>query len=267
MYSFFRICILRLQKVLLWPKKIFFEKYQYGYPKNAEFYADFKFVDADLNKCPRKKLEPKNYANFEYFRFCAFFRGFLLLTFVRCISESRQQQIWNQHKILRFLIPIMIFFKKKNFWVIIALFAILKCKCEKNCAFSNILQQVKSYFFANIYHSPCDSYWNSKKSIKLKPPNVQYQKIGFKKAYSILTYPMHVCFLFLHFSKFWPLTRLLFLFCSITVCDFYMQLEVFITTPSKLAKRITILYYSRVQWFVEEKRESCDGVMMRGKSL
>jgi hypothetical protein len=25
------------------------EKYQYGYQKNAEFYADFKFVDADLN--------------------------------------------------------------------------------------------------------------------------------------------------------------------------------------------------------------------------
>jgi hypothetical protein len=57
-----------------------------------------------------------------------------------------------------FLIPIVIFFKKKNVWVIIALFAILKCKCEKNGTFSNILQKVKSYFFANIYHSPCDSY-------------------------------------------------------------------------------------------------------------
>ena len=40
-----------------------------------------------------KKLEPKNYANFEYFGFCAFFRGFLRLTFVRGISESRHQQI------------------------------------------------------------------------------------------------------------------------------------------------------------------------------
>jgi hypothetical protein len=29
----------------------------------------------------------------------------------------------------------------------------------------------KKLFFANIYHSPCDSYWNSKKSIKLKPPS------------------------------------------------------------------------------------------------
>jgi hypothetical protein len=27
---------------------------------------------------PLKKLEPKNYANFEHFRFCAFFRVFLI---------------------------------------------------------------------------------------------------------------------------------------------------------------------------------------------
>ncbi len=60
---------------------------------------------------------------------------------------------------------------KKNFWVIIALFAYFKCKCKKNCTFSNILQKVKSYFFGNIYQSPFDSYWNSKKSIKLKPPS------------------------------------------------------------------------------------------------
>jgi hypothetical protein len=82
-----------------------------------------------------------------------------------------------------FLIPILIFFKKKNFWVIIALFAILKCKCEKNCSFSNILQKVKSYFFANIFQSPCDSYWNSKKSIKLKPPSVWL----YHAAYRILS--------------------------------------------------------------------------------
>jgi len=30
----------------IYPKKIFVEKYQYGYQKNAEFYADFNFVDA-----------------------------------------------------------------------------------------------------------------------------------------------------------------------------------------------------------------------------
>ena len=52
MYSFFRICILRLQKVLLWPKFFFLQKISIWVSKNAEFYADFKFVDADLNKCP-----------------------------------------------------------------------------------------------------------------------------------------------------------------------------------------------------------------------
>ena len=76
------------------PKQFFLEKYQYGYQKNAEFYADFKFVDADINKCPKKKLKPKNYANF-----CN-----------------------------------------------------LKMQMRTNCTFSNIMQKVKSYFFANIYH-------------------------------------------------------------------------------------------------------------------
>jgi hypothetical protein len=48
MYSFFRICILRIQKCYYDPKKFFLEKYQ----NNAEFYADFKFVDAGFQKCP-----------------------------------------------------------------------------------------------------------------------------------------------------------------------------------------------------------------------
>ncbi len=73
-----------------------------------------------------------------------------------------------------FMIPILIFLKKKFFGVIIALFTVLKCKCEKNCTFSNIFQKVKSYFFANIYHSPCDSYWNSKKKYKIEAPYYTY---------------------------------------------------------------------------------------------
>ncbi len=100
--------------------------------------------------------------------------SFSALAFLRGICLSRHQRIWNQHKILRVFDTHIDIFQEKKFWVIIALFAILKCKCEKNCTFSKILPKVKSYFFANIYQSPCDSYWNSKKSIKLKPPNVQY---------------------------------------------------------------------------------------------
>ncbi len=37
MYSFFRICIKCMQKVLLWPKNFFIETYQYGYQKTQNF--------------------------------------------------------------------------------------------------------------------------------------------------------------------------------------------------------------------------------------
>ena len=40
------------KSAIMTQEKCFLEKYQYGYKKNAEFYSDFKFVDADLNKCP-----------------------------------------------------------------------------------------------------------------------------------------------------------------------------------------------------------------------
>jgi hypothetical protein len=89
--QFFSHLHFKIAKSAIMTKQFFLEKYQYWCHKHTEFYADFKFVDADLKNCPLKKLEPKNYANFEFFRFCAFFRGFLLLTFVRGISESRHQ--------------------------------------------------------------------------------------------------------------------------------------------------------------------------------
>ncbi len=52
MYSFFRICIWSLQKVLLWPKKFISWKISIWVSKNSEFYADFKLVDAGFQKCP-----------------------------------------------------------------------------------------------------------------------------------------------------------------------------------------------------------------------
>ncbi len=106
----FKVC----KKCYYDPKKFFLEKYHYGYQKRR-ILCWFQIRWCRLKQMPLKKLEPKNYANFEYFRFCAFFRGFLLLTFVRSISKSRHQRIRNQHKILRFLIPIMIF-SRKNFF-------------------------------------------------------------------------------------------------------------------------------------------------------
>ncbi len=136
-----------MQKVLLWPQKIFWWKISIWVSKKAEFYADFKLVDAGLNKWPWKKLEPKNYANFENFRFCAFFRGFLLLTFVRGISVSRHQRVWNQHKILRFFYTYIDIFQEKIFGVIIALFAYFKCKCEKKLYIFKHFAKSKKLFF------------------------------------------------------------------------------------------------------------------------
>ncbi len=49
----------------------------------------------------------------------------------------------------------------------------LNANAKKNVHFQTFCKKKKNYFFANIYHSPCDSYWNSKNSIKLKPPNVR----------------------------------------------------------------------------------------------
>ncbi len=108
------------------------------------------------------------------FVFVHFFMVFCFLLLLGAFLKAGINEFEISIKFCVFLIPMMIFFKKKFFWVIIALFAYFKCKCEKNCTFSNILQKVKSDFFAIIYHSPCDSYWNSKKSIKLKPPSVYH---------------------------------------------------------------------------------------------
>jgi hypothetical protein len=79
----------------------------------------------------------ENTQNLHSFLALAFFRGI-------CLVGINEFEI--SIKFCVILIPILIFFKKKNFWVILELFAILKCKCEKNCTFSNILQKVKSYF-------------------------------------------------------------------------------------------------------------------------
>ncbi len=127
----FKVC----KKCYYDPKIFFRNKYQCGYIKKPRILCWFQIRWCRLKQMPQKKQGPKNHANFEYLRFCGIFRGFLLLTFVRGISESRHQRIWNQHKILGFLIPILIFLTKRFFGVILALFAYFKCKCEKTVHF------------------------------------------------------------------------------------------------------------------------------------
>jgi hypothetical protein len=104
-----------------------------------------------------KKFKAKNHEKMRKNENTNILHRFLAIAFFRGICLSRHQRIVNQQKILRFFTSKLIFFTKKFFGVIKALFANFKCKCEKNCTFSNILQKVKRYFFPNIYHSPFDS--------------------------------------------------------------------------------------------------------------
>ncbi len=74
---------------------------------------------------------------------------FLALAFFRGICLSRHQRIWNQHN-QRFLVTHIDIFKKKNFWVIIALFAYFLhtfCKCEKKLYIFKHFAKNKKLFF------------------------------------------------------------------------------------------------------------------------
>jgi hypothetical protein len=84
---------------------------------------------------------------------CIYSRG--LQCFKLNGNQTDNDRYWQKYNFLLFAKCLKM---NKKFWVIIALFAYFKCKCEKNCTFSNILQKIKSYFFGNIYQSPFDSY-------------------------------------------------------------------------------------------------------------
>jgi hypothetical protein len=51
MYSFFSHLHFKIAKSAIMTQNFFFLNINMV-SKNAKFYADFKFVDADLNKCP-----------------------------------------------------------------------------------------------------------------------------------------------------------------------------------------------------------------------
>ena len=83
-------------------------------PKNAEFYAYSKSEDEIEKKCTNKKLFNKNKQK----------NCFLIMTFLSRVLFKFCLQIWNQCKILRLLVPILTYLKKKvfssNFWKIIS---------------------------------------------------------------------------------------------------------------------------------------------------
>ncbi len=47
------------KKVLMWPKKIFLTKFEYGYQSSSVFYADFETVDKNAKSLLTKKLQAK----------------------------------------------------------------------------------------------------------------------------------------------------------------------------------------------------------------
>ena len=75
-------------------------------PKDAKFYTDSKSESKTEIKRMTKKLFSKN---------CSFV-SFLKITFYWCTFSQFHLPIWNKHKILRFLIPILTYLReKKNF--------------------------------------------------------------------------------------------------------------------------------------------------------
>ncbi len=79
--------------------------------------------------------------------FLCLFRGFLLLTFVRGISESQHQRIWNQHEILRFFDTHIDIFQEKNFLGHNSTFSNLKMQMQKKLYIFKHFAKSKNLFF------------------------------------------------------------------------------------------------------------------------
>jgi hypothetical protein len=84
------------------------------------------------------------------------FHGFLLLTFSGAFLKACNNEFEISIKFSVFYTQIDIFSRKK-LWDHNSTFCKLYMQMPKKLYISNILQKVKSYFFANIYHSPFDS--------------------------------------------------------------------------------------------------------------
>jgi hypothetical protein len=98
----------------------------------------------------------------------------LLLTFVRGISESRHQQIWNQHKILRFLDTHIDIFQEKFFLGHNSTFYNIKMHMQKKLYIFKHFAKSKKLLFCQYLSFSVWFQLKFQKSIKLKPPNVPF---------------------------------------------------------------------------------------------
>jgi hypothetical protein len=81
MYSFFRICILRLQKVLLWPEKIFSWQISIWVSKKRRILCWFQICWCRLSEMPLKKARAKKLWEFWVFLFLCIFSWFFAFNF------------------------------------------------------------------------------------------------------------------------------------------------------------------------------------------
>jgi len=98
MYSFFLHLHFQIAKSAIMTQNIFFLKNINMGVKKRRILCWFQIRWCRLKQMPLNKARAKKLCKFKYFRFCAFFRGFLLLTF-----------FWV------FVIPILIIFPKSFF--------------------------------------------------------------------------------------------------------------------------------------------------------
>ncbi len=124
---FLRVRLQSLQKVLIWPKKVFCKKIKKRY-KKRRISRWFQFRWKSCKKMHKKKvISKKVWRTWVKSEKRAFSITFLLITFLWCIFSKRFQRIQNQREVLRILIPILNFFL-----LFLALFANFDCKCAGN---------------------------------------------------------------------------------------------------------------------------------------
>jgi hypothetical protein len=154
MYSFFTFAF----KVC---KKCYYEKYQYGSQKRR-FYAVILNLLMPSSTNASKKSYSQIYCICELWVFSFFhiFSWFFAFNFLGVFLKPASTNLNS---------GFFYIFPQQNFYIIISLFAKFKFKCEKIVHFQTFC---KKLLFAHIYHPPFDSYWNSKKSIKLAPMTV-----------------------------------------------------------------------------------------------
>ncbi len=130
------------------PERFFLGGCQYGYRGDAGFCAGFgvrwcRLSEVPLTEVKSKETTKKMHKNENTQNS----HSFLALAFLGGICLGRHRRIWDRRRVLRFFVPVLVFFGREDFWVLVALFACFGCGCGGGCAFSGIWRRVESCFF------------------------------------------------------------------------------------------------------------------------